>query len=96
MDCTNVTDRTPLERRARRNVALKTSLFVHASVYALVNVGLLLASLGDFRLLRVPLFGWGLGLAIHAAVVAWRLHGGGLRRRLLEREIESLERSSRR
>lgn len=78
-----------LERAARRRVALKFGLLAHASVFVLVNLGLWLLA----RRLPVPLWGWALGLAIHTAVVAFRLSvGEGLRERMLAREREVLRR----
>lgn len=83
-----------LEQRARRRVALKKSWLVHASVYLLVNAGLFLLGIahGGRDIATLPLFGWGIGLAIHGIVVLARLHGEGLDRRWIEREAEALRR----
>jgi hypothetical protein len=100
------TDSPSLEQRARRRVALKTGFYTHALVFVLVNAGLfLLAALGGWGGgsdqgwgpahrpgLAFPLWGWGLGLTIHGIVVWLKLQGEGLRRRMLEREIETLKR----
>jgi hypothetical protein len=99
-------DDTPptLEQRARRRVALKSGFFIHAAIYLLVNAGLF--ALGAFNGLQngweggwgprhglsLPLWGWGLGLAIHGLVVLVRLQGEGQRQRWVEREIEALKR----
>ena len=96
-------------QRARRRVALKTGFYTHALIFVLVNGGLFLLSLlgswgfgwGDGWGHRhgggvfFPLWGWGLGLTIHGVVVFLKLHTEGLRRRLLDREIEALKRSER-
>lgn len=91
-----------LEQRARRRVALKKGWLIHALVFVLVNAGLWLMSQlggwheawqmhrGGFRVF--PLWGWGLGLAIHGLVVLFKLQGDGLTERMVEREIESLKR----
>ena len=102
-------DRPPptLEQRARRRVALKKGFFIHLLVFVLVNAGLYLLwqgaewGLGDGagwgRHHRVggffPLWGWGLGLAIHGTVVLLRLQGEGLTERMVDREIKLLKRS---
>ena len=97
-------DPTPpsIEQRARRRVALKTGLYTHALVFVLVNSGLLLLSTlggwgdgwghGHRHGLAFPLWGWGLGLTIHAVVVFLKLQSEGLRQRMLDREIETLTR----
>ena len=101
-------DSTPpsLAQRAGRRVALKKGFFIHLLVFVLVNAGLFVLwqgaewGLGDGagwgRHHRVggflPLWGWGLGLAIHGIVVLLRLQGEGLTQRMVEREIEALKR----
>jgi len=56
-----------LETRARRRVGIKMGFYIHALVFVLVNLGLfaLNSSLGGTRWSHFPLWGWGLGLAIH-------------------------------
>jgi hypothetical protein len=86
-------DRRLIEH-ARRRVGLKSALYTHAMVYALVNLGLAALSLYQGRQWFVgPLAGWGLGLLIHAIVTSVALCTGGpagLRERWLRREIETL------
>ena len=92
-----------LEQRARRRVALKKGWFIHALVFVLVNAGLWLmwqvADVGGDGWHRhgrgfhaFPLWGWGLGLAIHGIVVLFKLQGEGLTERMVEREIEAIKR----
>ena len=83
---------TDLRRRARRRVGLRNSLGFHALVFVLVNLGLwaINAFGGGPRWHFWPLFGWGLGLAIHGIVTLLALHGEGWRERQLEREVERL------
>jgi hypothetical protein len=92
-----VNDPTParqddLQRRARRRVDTRIAFMTHALVYVLVNLGLAALNLvqGGPRWHLGPLFGWGLGLAIHGIVTLIALRGDGVRERLLEREIERL------
>lgn len=61
------------ERRARQTMR-KRALYVHASIWAAVNVFLFVvwAVTGvDFPWFVFPLFGWGIGLTAHAASVLW-------------------------
>lgn len=104
----SITDPNPtapsIEQRARRRVALKKGFLVHALVFVLVNAGLYLVwqlgSSGDsggWAMHRggghfLPLWGWGLGLAIHGIVVFIRLQGEGVTERMVDREIEAIKR----
>jgi 2TM domain len=81
-----------LMKQARRRVGLKMGWAIHATVYVLVN--LLLAVIdyrGGARGWHLwPLGWWGLGLAIHGLVTLLSLRGGGLRERLVHKELERL------
>lgn len=96
-------DTTPLtiEQRARRRVGLKTGFYTHALVYVLVNGGLFLLSMAGTwgfevghgpvgRVWNLPLWGWGLGLAIHGAVVFLYTGGFNLHERLVQQERKRL------
>ena len=93
---TNTTQAThdDLETRARRRVGRKMGFYIHAFVFVLVNLGLyaINSMTGEARWSHFPLFGWGLGLAIHGVVTFISLQGDGLRERMLAREIETLRR----
>ncbi len=60
------------EQRIRKQVHRLRGLYIHAAIYAVVNIGLLLIDLlgspGKLWFFY-PLFGWGIGLACHAAVL---------------------------
>lgn len=79
-----------LERQARRNVALRMGWLVHATVFVLVNAGLLLAGKpgGWFGL---PTGGWVIGLLIHGAVVWLQPLGLGIRNSMLDAERQRLQ-----
>lgn len=84
-----------IRRQARRRVELKLGWLTHATVFVLVNLGLyLLSSLGQggsgARWHSFPLWGWGLGLAIHGVVTLLALGGGDLRERMMNSELERL------
>jgi hypothetical protein len=75
-----------LERLARRRAGAKMGWYVHAIVYLAVNSLLALISVMNGQHWAVyPALGWGLGLAIHGAVV-FLVTGGGLYQRLLQHE----------
>ena len=58
-----------------------------SSLFLLNELGM-----GHGRWHAFPLWGWGLGLAIHGIVTLAALQGQGLRQRMLEKEIELLRR----
>jgi hypothetical protein len=80
------------ERLARRRARAKLGWYVHAAVYLLVNLGLVLLSLQHGRTWAAyPLLGWGVGLLIHGVVVFIAIPGGSLYERLLARERRALQ-----
>jgi hypothetical protein len=83
-----------IEARARRRVGIKIGFYTHALVFVLVNAGLYVLNsvIGGYRWSVWPLWGWGLGLAIHGVVTFIALQGDGLRERMLASEIEALKR----
>lgn len=89
-------DTTPddIETRARRRVGIKLGFYTHAVVFVLVNLGLfaLNTATGGARWSHFPLWGWGLGLAIHGIVTFISLRGEGVRERMLQDEIARLKR----
>ena len=90
-------DHDYLERLARRRASAKMGWYVHAFVFVLVNLLLILRATSRGQNWYVyPLLGWGLGLLIHGAVVFLVAPGGDLYNRLLERERKSLRRGDRR
>ncbi|RYF35752.1 MAG: 2TM domain-containing protein [Comamonadaceae bacterium] len=80
-----------LERQARKRAGAKLGWYIHATVYLCVNLLLVALSAASGRGWAVfPLLGWGIGLAIHGAVVFLVTGGAGLHERLLQRERERL------
>jgi 2TM domain len=86
-----------LESRAERRVRRKMGFYIHAFVFVAVNLGLYAINsvAGEPRWSHFPLWGWGLGLAIHGLVTFIALQGDGVRRGMLAREIEHLRRTER-
>lgn len=86
-------DDAALLAHARKRVALKRGFFIHALVFALVNLGLLAMSAfsGGSRGLHFPLWGWGLGLAIHGIVTVLKLQGEDFTERAVAAEVERLK-----
>lgn len=81
-----------LKRIARRRVKARLGLYIHAAVYVTVNSFLaLVQSQTTPGLLWSlwPLAGWGVGLAIHGAVVL--LGQSNLRERMEAEELRRLE-----
>jgi len=71
---------------ARRAADRKFGFYIHLAVFVLVNVGLVGLNLatGRFAWSAFPLFGWGLGLAIHGLVALGPIEQW--RKSLIERE----------
>ena len=93
----NPMDEEALHQAAKKRVGLKIGFYTHLLVFVLVNSGLYLVnsfSSGQ-RWHHFPLFGWGLGLAIHGIVTFISLQGMDLKARMLEQEIETLRRRQR-
>jgi hypothetical protein len=82
---------TRLEQLARKRAGAKLGWYIHATVYLLVNLLLVALSVSSGRHWAVfPLLGWGLGLAVHGAVVFLLTGGAGLHERLVQQERERL------
>ena len=88
-----MTDDVELRRLAIRRADMKLGFRSHLMAYVIVNGGLvginLLTSPGYFWA-GWPMFGWGIGLAAHAAAVY--MDGEGVRDRMIEQELEKLRR----
>lgn len=82
---------TRLEQLARKRAGAKLGWYIHATVYLLVNLLLVALSAASGRHWAVfPLLGWGLGLAVHGAVVFLVTGGAGIHERLVQQERERL------
>ena len=87
----NATASNDIERLARKRAGAKLGWYVHATVYLLVNLLLVAISMSHGRTWAMfPVLGWGLGLAIHGAVVFLLTDGSGLHEQLVQRERERL------
>ncbi len=88
-----------IERLARRRAGAKLGWYIHASLYVLVNLFIFAISrygFGSRPWSIYPLFGWGVGLALHGVAVFVLGAGGGLRERLVQKERERLQREQQR
>jgi hypothetical protein len=82
-----------LEQIARKRAKAKMGWFKHATVYALVNLGLfLLSTVTGHNWHLFPLLGWGVALLIHGMVVFVLPSSDGVHARLLQKERERLQR----
>lgn len=81
------------ERLARRRASAKLGWLIHACVYVLVNLLLVALSAASGGVWAVfPLLGWGVGLAVHGAVVFVTTGGAGIYDRLVQAERERMAR----
>jgi hypothetical protein len=81
-----------MKRIARRRVKARIGLYIHATVYIVVNSFLALVqsqASPQYAWALWPAAGWGLGLAIHAALVL--LGNSGVRERMEAEELRKLE-----
>lgn len=86
----------PLERLARRRAHAKLGWYTHASVYVLVNLVLVAISAASGRHWAIfPALGWGLGLAMHGAMVFVLAGGTDLHERMVQAERDRIARSGR-
>lgn len=95
MDTTQIESDAALERLARRRAGAKLGWYIHALVYLVVNVALVLIAYvsGSSRPWPIyPALGWGLGLLLHGVAVFMLGSGSGLHERLIARERERLQR----
>jgi len=80
-----------LEGLARKRAAAKIGWYIHATAYIAVNLLLAVLSAMSGRHWAVyPALGWGIGLAIHGAVVFLVAGSTGLHGRMVQRERERL------
>jgi hypothetical protein len=85
------TEQARIDKLALRRAKAKLGWFVHAAIYALVNVGLIALSLANGRSWAIyPLLGWGVGLLAHGLSVWMLPPGGALLGRMVERERAKL------
>lgn len=83
-----------MERLARKRAGMRLGWLIHAFVFICVNLMLAGISYASGRhWAHYPFLGWGLGLAIHGAVVWLSMTGTGLYQHLLERERDQLQNS---
>jgi len=83
-----------LDRIARRRAGAKLGFYVHAAIFAIVNLALyaINAELTPARAWHVwPLMGWGIGLAFHGLGVFFLGAGSALRQRMVEHERRLLD-----
>jgi hypothetical protein len=84
----------PAYQTARRHVERKLGFFIHLSVYAVVNTGLMLLNLlhhSGKPWALAPLLGWGIGLSFHGLAVLLHAPGMNWKQRMIEKEMRALE-----
>jgi len=91
MSSTSLNDDAGIERLARKRASAKLGWYIHATVYACINLMLIALSASSGRGWAVyPALGWGLGLAVHGFAVFMATGGGGLHERLVQQERQRL------
>lgn len=76
-----------LDKLARRRAKAKLGFFAHATVYAVVNLGLIALSVYSGRAWAIfPLLGWGIGLFFHGLAVWVFAPGNNLMEGMVRRE----------
>lgn len=83
---------------ARKRAGAKLGWYIHLTIYLLVNAGLFLGSslMFGYRHYHLgPLFGWGIGLALHGISVFFLGKGSQLRENMVARERERIEAAQR-
>jgi hypothetical protein len=87
-----------LDRIARRRAGAKLGFYIHATVFAAVNVGLYAIN-QQFSPQHAwhfwPLGGWAIGLAFHGLAVFLLGPGSRLREKMIEQERRRLENETR-
>lgn len=84
-----------LDQLARRRAKAKLGFFFHASVYVVVNLGLIALSLQSGRAWALfPLLGWGIGLVFHGLSVWVFAPGNDLMESMVRRERARLSANS--
>ncbi|MFT4266284.1 MAG: 2TM domain-containing protein [Xenophilus sp.] len=80
-----------LDLLAHRRARAKLGWYIHAAVYAIVNLGLIALSVANGRHWAIfPLLGWGLGLVFHGVAVWAFAPGNPVMSRMVERERAQL------
>jgi len=88
---TNTLQSAEIDQLARRRAGAKLGWYVHASVYIIVNLLLAaLSAMSDRHWAVFPALGWGIGLAVHGAVVFLTTGGACLHERLVQHERSKL------
>ena len=86
-DANETTAAGRIDQLARRRAKAKMGWFTHATVFTVVNLGLITLSLLTGRTWAIyPLLGWGVGLAMHGVAV-WALsQGSALMESMVDKE----------
>ncbi len=77
--------------KAKKNVEIKISFFIHLVIYILVNGLLIIINLNtkpDILWFKWPLIGWGIGLIMHGIVAFVSLGFNNVKEKMIEKEIK--------
>jgi hypothetical protein len=90
----NEEEQARIYRTAEARAAAKIGFLIHLAVYSLVNILLITINLTtspQYYWFKWPLLGWGIGLAMHGLGVFVFTGGGGLKERMVQRELEKMK-----
>jgi len=91
MEATLTLSDREIERLARKRAGMRMGWIIHSGVFVAVNALLAFIAIMSGRNWAIyPFLGWGLGLAIHGAIVLAALPGGGLMDHLVAEERRRL------
>lgn len=77
---------------AKKRVEAKLSFYIHAAIFCAVNAVLIIINLSsttDKIWFIWPLLGWGIGLALHAALVFTGKRQWSLKEKMIQDELEN-------
>lgn len=84
-------DKTENYEKAKKRAEVKLGFYIHAAVYAIVNVILMVVDLttspGKIWFIW-PLLGWGAGLLAHAALVYFSVSNNKVKARMIKSELD--------
>lgn len=85
-----------LRQKARERARAKIGFYIHLTIYVIVNVLLfciwyITLGPGGFPWFIFPLFGWGIGLIVHAVATFYGKSMEDLEERMTEQELAKLK-----
>lgn len=86
-------ERQDAYEKAQKRVEAKLGFYVHLAVYLAVNLLLVVINLvtaPQYLWFKWPLMGWGIGLFFHGFGVFTSFKGEAIKKRMIEKELETM------